>query len=160
MVVAAAAIVMIFASVAAAVSTKQNSSQGGLDVTATDKIRQFANAIAFAEGYMDRSGNVLSANRAARNNNPGDFVGTGDNGTEGGYAVYSTPQKGFERLFGQLNLIVNGPHTAGLISSVSLDATISDLAYVWTATQQDEWSENVASYLGVTRDTQLRGLLT
>lgn len=156
-VVSAAAAFFLFASVAAAVS---KNGQGEDVTTASDKVKQFANAIAVAEGYMDTTGNVISGNRPARNNNPGDFIGSGDAGSEGGYAVYSTPEKGFERLYGQLSLIVNGPHTPGKISGVPLDGTISDLAYVWTATQQDAWSENVASYLGVTRDTPLRGLLT
>lgn len=156
--VIAAAVFFFLAMTAAAFSKTSN--QGAEEMTTTDKIKTFAGAIAFAEGYWNRAGIVFTENRPARNNNPGDFIGDGDDGNDNGYAKYSTIEKGWQRLYNQLNLIVNGPHTLGRISGVPLDGTISDLAYVWTATQQDEWSENVASYLGVTRDTPLRGLLT
>lgn len=122
----------------------------------TSKIRTFANAIGFAEGAWDGSLNPHVNARPYRNNNPGDFLGAGDTGlSDGAYAVFSSLEKGMERLFGQLQLIVNGGS-----SNYNLDETISDMAYTWTSTEQDAWSENVASFLGVTRDTPLRGLLT
>lgn len=149
---AAIATVVLFVTVAMA----QASGGGTVYIeNPTDKIRKFAGGIAFAEGYWDASNNVLSGNRAARNNNPGDFLGSGDAGTDGIYAVYSTAERGFQRLYGQLQLIVDGKS-----NNYNLDMTISDMAYVYTATEQDAWSENVSTYLGVSRDTKLRGLLT
>lgn len=162
MYIVAAAVFFAFASTAAAFSKKSATQEktGESNMATSEKITIFAGAIAFAEGFWNRAGEVLKENRPARNNNPGDFIGDGDNGNDNGYAVYSTIEMGWQRLYSQLEMIVNGPHMPGRISGVSLDLTISDLAYVWTATAQDAWSENVASYLGVTRDTPLRGLLT
>lgn len=144
-----------FLAAAAALIAIPALAEGSVGVTVTDKVKQFAGAIAFAEGFWDRNNNVIAANRPARNNNPGDFLGVGDLGAEGGYAKYSTLDRGWMRLYLQLNLIVNGGSTF-----YSLDESISDMAYTYTATEQDAWSENVASYLGVSRDTPLRGLLT
>jgi len=158
---AAVAIVVLFAAVATAMASESQTAKGGADSVKndnapTDKIRKFAEAIAFAEGFWDRNQNVHTASRPARNNNPGDFLGTGDMGTSDGiYAQYSTLEKGWERLYGQLRMIVDGAS-----HNYNLDETISDMAYTYTATEQDSWSENVSSYLGVTRDTRLRGLLT
>lgn len=158
---AAAAILILFFSVAAAMASPADAAnQGGdaivYDANPTNKIQRFAGAVAFAEGFWDRENNVIVADRAARNNNPGDFLGTGDTGlSDGAYAVFSTLDMGWQKLYGQLQLIVDGKS-----HNYTLDMTISDMAYVYTATQQDAWAENVASYLNVTRDTPLRGLLT
>lgn len=153
---AAAAVFFIFAATAAAVSKQSSGGIGGPPALVTDKVKTFAGAIAFAEGYWDRAGNILIGNRAARNNNPGDFISSGDAGKDAdGYAVFSSAAAGWQRLYDQLELIINGGS-----KHYTLDETISDMAYTYTATQQDAWSENVASYLGVTRDTVLREVLT
>jgi len=158
---AAAAILVLFFSVAAAMASPVDAASGGTDSTMynanpTNKIQRFAGAIAFAEGFWDAHNNIIVADRPARNNNPGDFLGTGDTGlSDGAYAVFSTLEMGWQKLYGQLQLIVDGKS-----HNYNLDMSISDIAYVYTATQQDAWSENVASYLGATRDTPLRGLLT
>lgn len=147
----AIAIVLLFTTVAVA-----NASTGGSDVSnVSDKITKFAGAIAFAEGYWDRNNNVHTNSRPARDNNPGDFEGSGDAGSDGVYAKYSTIDAGWKRLYHQLQIIVDGTS-----DNYNLDMTISDMAYTYTATQQDAWAENVASYVGATRDTPLRGLLT
>jgi hypothetical protein len=116
----------------------------------------FAGGIAFAEGYWDNGNNVLTQNRAARNNNPGDFLGNGDAGQDcGGYAIYSSPGAGWRRLYGQLNLIVNGAS-----KNYSLDMTIQQMAYKYTSTDQEAWAGNVASYIGGSPDDTLRQWLT
>jgi hypothetical protein len=114
------------------------------------KVEQFAKAIAYAEGFWDRNGNIIVANRPARNNNPGDIEGTGDAGSDGVYAKFSTLSAGWEKLYAQLRLDFSG---GSKIYSPSM--TISDYAWTYTATQPDSWSEAVAEWLGVTRDTKI-----
>lgn len=112
---------------------------------ATPSVVRFAQAIAFAEGYWNANNQVLCQNRPARNNNPGDFVGTGDAGSSGGYAVFTSPAAGFARLYQQLNLIISGGS-----AYYSLNMTIAQMAAKWTTTQQAAWAANVAAYLGGT----------
>lgn len=104
----------------------------------------FAEAIAFAEGYY--SGDT----RPFRNNNPGDFLGSGDSGSDGAYAVYSSPEKGWARLCYQVNLIFTNRS-----QHYSTGMTIDQVAHVWTATQQEAWAKNVSTKLGVSTDTTL-----
>lgn len=154
---AAAAIVVLFFTIAAASASTQGGGDTPMLVSSPSaKVKFFAGAIAFAEGFWDKFQNVHASSRPARNNNPGDFLGNGDAGQDdGGYAVYSTLEKGWERLYGQLQMIIDGTSHNYVLSE-----TISDMAYTYTSTQQDAWAENAASFLGVTRDTVLRGLLT
>jgi hypothetical protein len=127
--------------------------EGGTAYSA--KVIEFAGAIAYAEGYWDRNRNVLTRNIPARNNNPGDFLGQGDSGSRDGYALYGTPEAGWERLYSQLQMIVDGSSHV-----YSLDMSISDMSQSYTTTQQISWASNVANFLGVDRSTQLREVLT
>jgi hypothetical protein len=114
------------------------------------KIRQFAEAIAYAEGFWDRNRTVNQAARPARNNNPGDIVGSGDAGSDGAYRKYSTLDLGWNAIYSMLRLDFSGGS-----SIYSPSMTISDYAWTYTSTQPDAWSENVASWLGVPRDTKI-----
>jgi len=117
----------------------------------SDKIQQFAEAIAYAEGFWDRNRNVLTANRPARDNNPGDIEGVGDaGGHDGAYAIFSTVAKGWAKLYAQVQLDFSGKSQV-----YSPTMTISDYAWTYTATAQDSWSESVASWLDVSRDIKI-----
>ena len=125
---------------------------GGGDFEA--KVRRFAGAIAFAEGFWDTAGKVHIGSRPARNNNPGDLVTppqwSGQSGNDGPYAKFATAQDGWNALYGMLRRDLSGQSAI-----YSPDMTVSDFAYTYTATEQDVWSENVAGYLGISRDTKL-----
>lgn len=116
---------------------------------------QFAGGIGFAEGYWDRYNKVIPENRPARDNNPGDLIGIGDAGSDGAYRKYSTADAGWQALYNQLNMIVNGSS-----KYYTLDMTISQMAHVWTQTQPDMWAANVASYIGGSVTDTLRQWLT
>ena len=137
------------------VSNDDLSGQGGNVAVVDPNVQTFAGAIAFAEGYWDANGNILVNNRPAKNNNPGDFLGVGDAGSDGLYAVYSTSQAGWNRLYQQLQLIVNGKSRY-----YNLGMTIEQMAQVWTATQQEAWASNVAFFLGVPVTETLGAWLT
>jgi hypothetical protein len=103
------------------------------------KIRVFAAAIARAEGY-GVTGAIPTVN-----NNPGDLMMVGDAGRDAhGYAVYSTPNAGWNALYHQVSLYVAGASASG----INLNSTILDLARKYTGTQQAVWAQNVADYLG------------
>ncbi len=129
----------------------------GASTPSQSKIQQFAEAIAYAEGYWNRERVVNTNSRPARNNNPGDIEGTGDSGNEGVYAKFSTIAKGWARLNSQVAYDLSGqsPIYQAPGNAPFSEFTISDYAYNYTATAVDSWSENVASWLGVTRDTKI-----
>jgi len=118
------------------------------NVVSQAKVVAFAEAIAYAEGFWDRNRKVLIGNRAARDNNPGDLEATGDAGQDGPYAKYSTAQVGWQALYNKVQFDLSGQ--SGIYSP---SMTISDFAWTYTATAQDAWSESVANWLSVTRDT-------
>jgi hypothetical protein len=104
-------------------------------------IVSFAQAIAVAEG----------ANTAY--NNPGDLkvnqnlsdlltAGWSGSTAPSGITIYDTPGAGWNALYNQILFIVNGKSALG-----NLQSSISDLAYNYTTTQQDEWAQNVTDEL-------------
>src|SRR6267142_2964465 len=96
----------ILAAIVAAVWLLGSATNAGAPV---NKVRQFAEAIAYAEGFWDRQRNIRSATRPARNNNPGDIEGKGDTGqSDGVYAIFSTLAEGWKRLFNQVSFDLNG----------------------------------------------------
>lgn len=122
------------------------------DTMYSGKVIKFAEAIAHAEGFGVANAIPTLAN------NPGDLaIGDLGYGILGKEKISKFPdvQAGWNRLYGQVQAIINGTS-----SYYRLDMTISDMAYQYTSTDQDAWSENVATYLGVTRDTLLRTVLT
>jgi hypothetical protein len=114
---------------------------------ADENLSRFARAIAFAEGFY------VQGARPNRNNNPGDFKGSGDAGTDGTYAVYSTPEAGWGRLCRQLRLIRDER------SLYKLDWTIERMSETWSPEGAANWAKNVSDYLGTTRLSTLRQFL-
>src|SRR5262245_61473028 len=103
-------------------------------------ISKIADAIAFAEGYF------VSGSRPRRNNNPGDLerdlTGKGM-GRDGPYIIYATPRDGREALEQQVRLMFRGSR----IYKPSM--TIGEIGRLYTATDSEIWSRNVARHLGV-----------
>lgn len=142
--------IIIIATVAFIYANKANAFEGNMEIT--EKIKAFARCIAEAEGY-GRPNAIPTIT-----NNPGDLVlgdkGLGVLGREN-ITKFPDPTSGWNALYHEIALIVYGKSHV-----YNLDMTISDMAYHWTSTEQDAWSENVATCLGVTRDTTLRSILT
>ena len=112
------------------------------------KTERIANAIAYAEGYF------VSGSRPERNNNPGDLTkafGQDYTGYDGIFIVFATPTDGWQALFQQVNMMLD--NTSSIYND---EMTIYEVAQRYTTTQQQEWANNVASYLGVSTNTPLR----
>ena len=106
-----------------------------------------ANAIAKAEGYGIPGAIPTVAN------NPGDLKkGDVGYGTINGITKYANVQDGWNALYAQLQLIVDGRSTRYKVTD-----TLRKMGQVWTATvsEQGAWSKNVAAALGVTPDATI-----
>lgn len=123
--------------------------------TYSTAIQNFAQAISFAEGFGVAGAIPTLAN------NPGDMIVPAATGATGktlgseGITVFDSVQNGWNALYHQLQLIVNGSSHV-----YSLSDTIDSMAAKWTNTQASAWSANVASYLGVPSSTSLSSLLS
>ncbi len=118
---------------------------GTLGSTAVEKI---AFAIARQEGFF-KSGSV-----AMRAKNPGNMkVGDRGLGTINGITVFANAEEGWMRLRIQVASMLSG-------TSVNYKPwfTIRDVSKVWTATEQAEWAQNVARFIGVSPDTQVKDI--
>lgn len=109
-------------------------------------IKRMAEAIARQEGFY-KSGSIPQ-----RANNPGDLKVPGWTGpTLGtGITVFNSVDDGWQALYRQLWRILTNQS-----AYYNLDMTIAEMGGVWTATQQDAWSSNVAGFLGVPTSTKL-----
>lgn len=134
-------------------------SLGGLGMTNySDAIKNFATAIARAEGYF------VTGSVPDRANNPGDlksptftFAGEREGQVLGeGIAVFESADAGWNALYRQLFLIVTGQS-----SVYNLDMTIAQMAERWTgsATEAAAWANNVATQMGVSTQTRLVDVL-
>lgn len=129
------------------------STQAGTTNDFEAKVRRFAGAIAYAEGFWDLEMQVRAGSRPARANNPGDLEGKNwpdQTGNDGPYAVFASLAAGWAALYGMVRRDLSGKS-----STYSPDMTISDYAWTYTATEQDAWSENVSAFLGISRDTRI-----
>lgn len=128
---------------------------GGLGMTDYGrKIKDFGNAIARAEGFF------VQGSIPARACNPGNLKtpswtapGEIEGATLGeGIACFQSVDAGWNALYRQLYLIVNGGSNV-----YSLDDTIATMAVKWTgnATEGSAWGNNVARTLGVDINTPL-----
>lgn len=122
----------------------------------TNEIKRFAEAIARAEGYY------VGGSIPFRANNPGNltspswtFAGELEGQTLGAekIAVFSTSQQGWNALYNQLVLIINGQS-----SVYTLDDTIASMGAKY-ANGAPEWAYNVAAYLKVPQSTKLYEVL-
>lgn len=97
-----------------------------------------AKAIAYAEGFGVSSAIPTLAH------NPGDLkIPNWSGGTLGaGISVFGSDDEGWARLYHQLNLILGG-HSKVYQTGM----TISEMAQKWTATNPDDWANNVANNL-------------
>lgn len=132
---------------------------GGLGMTSySRKIKDFANAIARAEGFFvngsipDRAcnpGNLKTPNWTAAGELEGKTLGEG-------IACFSSDDAGWSALYRQLFLIVSGRSSA-----YSLDDTIATMAITWTGntTEGSVWAANVARSAGVSVNTKLVDVL-
>lgn len=107
-------------------------------------IHQLAQAIARAEGFY-QSGSVPQ-----RAHNPGDLKMPGSVNTINGITVFADDAAGWDALYRQLYRILQGQS-----AYYNLDMSIADMGRTWTATQQAEWSGNVASFLSVPTTAKL-----
>lgn len=119
-------------------------------VNYSDSVTSFAQAIAYAEGYGIPGAIPTVAN------NPGDLVIPGWAPTMGsaGIAVFDSPDYGWSRLYRQVALII-----AGRSNYYRLDMTLAEMGRTY-AGGDENWSRNVASYLGVSPSTTLAQVLT
>jgi hypothetical protein len=124
-----------------------SSGSNGNSSAYSSQLVSFAQAISVAEGFGIAGAIPTTAN------NPGDLELGGN--VINGVTVFGSVNDGWNALYNQLQLIVNG--NSGVYN---LNMTISDMAYSWTATEQDAWAENVSTELGVTPDTPLSQVLS
>lgn len=121
-------------------------------MTREQLIDAFSTAIAHAEGYF------VDGSRADRNNNPGnitvDLTGTGI-GMDGMFIIYANAYDGWQALKKQVSMILDD--TSNIYTS---DMTLYEIAQRYTTTQQLEWANNVASYLGVSTNVPIKSLIT
>ncbi len=122
--------------------TKTSTPSGG-------PIQSLAEAIAKAEGFF------VNGSLPNRANNPGDLkVGDKGQGTIDGKTIFSTIEEGWQHLYYQVSIILNGTS-----SIYTPDMTIQEVAnrYVngndQTTPASEGWARNVANSLGVTVDT-------
>ncbi len=109
----------------------------------------FAKAIAHQEGFG------LPNAIPTRAHNPGDLK-TGPPFLPGtSITQFANDDAGWQALYHQLWIILTSES-----AHYQLDMTIDQMARTWTATQQGEWSRNVADYLGVPTSTPLWQVLT
>jgi len=112
-----------------------------------DNVKRIAQAIATAEGFY------VSGSRPQRNHNPGDMTADliGKSvGHDGAFVVYETDDDGWNNLYHQINLWLNGSS-----SHATANSTITDLSQFYTTTDQTAWATNVANSLGVSLDTTI-----
>ncbi len=104
-------------------------------------LKDFARAIASAEGFGVPGAIPTVAN------NPGDLKLGGD--TINGISVFSSVEEGWNKLYRQIAMIVSGSS-----AYYNLDMTIAEMGRIY-AGGDENWSTNVARYLGVSRDAHL-----
>jgi hypothetical protein len=120
------------------------------------KITALSNAIAFAEGYWDKEGNILMQNIPAQYHNPGD-LGPGDapdfpwklhSGSQ--VVIFPDDTTGFLYLRKKIRRILTGQSTV-----YSLDDTFGAVASKY-AGDLENWLHNVIFFLGVSSTITLR----
>jgi len=113
----------------------------------SDLVKKIAHAIATAEGFF------IAGSVPQRNNNPGDIkadlIGKAVGFDSRGFAIFATPEDGWNNLYAQVQGMVSG---SSRIYSPSM--TIAQVADHY-AEGDPNWSANVAAALGVTPDTPL-----
>lgn len=117
----------------------------------TEKIRRFAEAIAYAEGFG------ISGTVPTRANNPGDLKINGWTGEVTGdenIPIFSSVEDGWNRLYSQLEFIRDRRSHVYI-----LNMTIQEMANHYTGTQKTEWAANVSGFLHVPVTTILNDLL-
>jgi len=112
--------------------------------TYPESIQNFARAIARAEGFG------INGAIPTICNNPGNLkLGEPTLGTSG-ITIFDTPDYGWQRLYKQLALIVNGGS-----DYYYLDMSIEEMGNTWEADPGNAWARNVADYLAVTPEAKL-----
>lgn len=122
-----------------------------IDGIADTPIGRFAEAIAIAEGYYD--GDTVPR----RANNPGALkLGEPAIGAAGGNRItaFTTAAEGWDRLYRQLRLIVEGRS-----AHYTLSSTIEQMGLTWSGGDRN-WAVNVAAVLNVPTSAQLGTVLT
>lgn len=120
---------------------------GVITMSTTPAVQKIAQAIAVAEGFY------VAGSRPARNHNPGDMTADliGKSvGKDGPFVVYANDDDGWDNLYKQINLWLNGGS-----SHAGPNSSISDIAGFYTTTDQSAWAANVANHLGVSIDTSI-----
>jgi hypothetical protein len=111
------------------------------------RVKRLADAIEHAEGYG------VPGARPTRNQNPGDLtsdlIGKAV-GWDGSFPIYATYADGRANLETEVEMMLDG-------TSSIYDPTmsISEVAALYTTTQQAAWATNVAGYLGVDVSTPI-----
>jgi hypothetical protein len=120
---------------------------GAIPFSTPGNVQKIAQAIAIAEGFY------VAGSRPARNHNPGDMtqdlIGKSVS-MDGPFVVYSSDEDGWENLYKQISLWINGGS-----SHATADSTIADISQFYTTTDQTAWATNVANHLGVSLDTPI-----
>jgi len=115
-------------------------------IAPTTTVQRIAKAIATAEGFY------ASGSLPQRANNPGDLErGDLGNGTINGKTVYPSASQGWEALYKEVELILDGRSAYYKPTS-----SISEIAVTYTGSDNaSAWAQNVADTLGVDIDTQI-----
>jgi len=134
----------------------------GASVSFEEKVKQFAAAVAFAEGFWDRDGNVQTENVPARFHNPGDLSpgdapGYSSTYTDGSnVAQFPDDNTGWQFLYKKVRRILTGRSSVN--GGKGIQATIADVASKY-AEDSVNWANNVASYLSIDGNTTLEAWL-
>src|ERR1035437_3915660 len=136
--------------------SKSAQANSGTSGDLSGKVSQLANAIAFAEGFQDRNGNILQENVPARFHNPGD-LGPGDapgyaSESHGGSQIAAFPDDatGWKYLTNKVTNILSGKS-----SVYTLDMTFLQMASKYAGNSY-AWALNVTDYLSVNDTMTLR----
>lgn len=120
---------------------------GGTVLSTPANVQKIAVAIAAAEGFY------VNGSRPQRNHNPGDMTADligRSVGMDGPFVVYATDEDGWNNLYQQIQLWLDGKSSHATAAS-----TISDISQFYTDTDNTTWATNVANHLGVSLDTPI-----
>jgi hypothetical protein len=110
-----------------------------------EPIQRFGRAIARQEGFY------ITGSISQRANNPGDLKIPNMPTLPGtSITLFPSADAGWSALYRQLMLILSGQS-----SHYYPDMTIAQMGRIWTTTEQEPWSTNVATFLGVPTSTPL-----
>ena len=113
-------------------------------------LKELAEAMAKFEGFY------LINSRANRNNNPGNLKWSSwaKGYDKDNFAIFETKEKGWEAFLWDLGKKCKGETRTNLTP----ESTIKDLIYVWTTTDQKDYTNFICERLGIAQNYKLKNL--